>query len=66
MEYKLYQTKLFTDVCIHVTGILKIKIETGSLGNQYLSEVNENSRIVTVMSVTSPPAKTPSSGNMGC
>ena len=30
------------------------------VGYQYFSEVVENSRIVTVMSVTFPPAKTPS------
>ena len=35
------------------------------MGYQYFSEVIENSRLVTVMSVTSPPAKTPS-GDMGC
>ena len=54
----------------HVTVIFPLKIEKKKvdlirIGYQYFSEVAENSRIVTVMSVTSPPAKTPS-GNMSC
>ena len=43
----------------------KVELNKIFLGYQYFSEVVENSRIVTVMSVTSPPAKTPS-GNMSC
>ena len=55
----------------NVTVIFPLKIEKkkvdliGIFGYQYFSEVVENSRIVTVMSVTSLPAKTPS-GNMSC
>ena len=45
--------------------LIKIFVVVVFLGYQYFSEVVENSRIVTVMSVTSPPAKTPS-GNMSC
>ena len=50
----------------NVTVIFPLKIEKKKVGlirifgYQYFSEVVENSRIVTVMSVTSPPAKTTS------
>ena len=43
----------------------KVELIKIFLGYKYFSEVVENPRIVTVVSVTSPPAKRPS-GNMSC